>query len=180
MARGKADFHTRTQTICTIIQTVVIVVGVLFAIIELNHWTADRDQQRREKAFELLAGLNQELVREAVELVNATRVRSFYAGMPGMPTGPAVSEAEFDTRTEPLTVLFGDLELCLKFDLCDRVTAAASICTLLQSYHEAWIETRSARPSQAGEKWWKMPGSTLFDICPSVRDALSKFYEFTQ
>ena len=171
----------RIQTVCTIVQTLVVAVGVVFAIVELKNWTAERDQERKAKTLERLSRLHQDL-QPAVDVVNAAHASTFFAGLPWMPSGPQVSADDFDTQTKPLVAFFDELRLCVSLGECDGDAAARVVCSIVQTYHFSWMKTRpvAIRPTQPGEKWRGAPTWLLLDMCPSVRDALSQFYELPQ
>jgi hypothetical protein len=134
-------FHTWVQTVSTFVQAVAVVLGVGFAIWQINDAMFSREQERSETTLAMLSELRKEPVKSAVEFIERRITGN------SVWDGPTISLVEFLRRVDPLTSYLQRLSDCVLANLCDRKQLELSICPLSTHFTLAFQKVEIAEAS---------------------------------
>ena len=121
----KPEHHAIVQTLCTVVQTVAVVGGIVFGVLQVWQWTTEQDHQRRQAALEKLSQLDDEPLRAIVQSLPGTRI------------GGRESMSEFIERTAPLVSFMTNIRRCVRARICDEDVVLAEVCPIVESFSKA-------------------------------------------
>jgi len=122
----KRDVHDWIQSTSAGMQAIAVVVGVIFAVIQLSQWDTEREDRQREASYERLEQLSQEPLKTAASYLQSVKRDLLLDG--------EVSLSDFAKNTEPIVSFAVGLRSCIDAGICHRELVVTGFCAQVLVY----------------------------------------------